>query len=97
VRQLCTAAEVVPVVLEKRKRLYKRLSELGASGESVSKTLNDFVLEGGKTNKVDLLACIRELRKYGRFDYAIEVHLSVSVSFVKSLDFFTSPGPLIHL
>ncbi|KAI5565066.1 hypothetical protein BDE02_14G099000 [Populus trichocarpa] len=73
VRQLCTAAEVVPVVLEKRKRLYKRLSELGASGESVSKTLNDFVLEGGKTNKVDLLACIRELRKYGRFDYAIEV------------------------
>ncbi|KAJ6680057.1 hypothetical protein OIU79_019716 [Salix purpurea] len=73
VRQLCTAAEAVPVALEKRKRLYKRLSELGASGGSVSKTLNDFVLEGGKTSKVDLLACIRELRKYGRLDYAIEV------------------------
>ncbi|KAJ6958945.1 hypothetical protein NC653_037267 [Populus alba x Populus x berolinensis] len=53
--------------------MYRRLSELGASRGSVSKTLNEFILEGGKTRKINLTACIKEPRKYGRFDHAIEV------------------------
>ncbi|KAJ7008154.1 pentatricopeptide repeat-containing protein At1g02370, mitochondrial [Populus alba] len=68
VRHLCAAAEAVPV-----KRMYRRLSELGASGGSVSKTLNEFILEGGKTSKINLTTCIKKLRKFGRFDHAIEV------------------------
>ena len=73
VRHLCAAAEAVPV-----KRMYRRLSELGASGGSVSKTLNEFILEGGKTSKINLTTCIKKLRKYGRFDHAIEVRPSLS-------------------
>ena len=61
------------VAAEKHKRMYRRLSELGESRGSVSKTLNEFILEGGKTRKINLTACIKEPRKYSRFDHAIEV------------------------
>ncbi|KAJ6400945.1 hypothetical protein OIU84_016380 [Salix udensis] len=45
----------------------------GRDGASSVGKKEEAVQEGGKTSKVDLLACIRELRKYGRLDYAIEV------------------------
>ncbi|KAF5189530.1 Pentatricopeptide repeat-containing protein [Thalictrum thalictroides] len=58
--------------------LYKRLSALGkaaaeSSGETVTKTLNQYVREGRVIKKYEIQNCVQQLRKYKRFHHALEV------------------------
>ncbi|EEF47249.1 pentatricopeptide repeat-containing protein At1g02370, mitochondrial [Ricinus communis] len=76
-RQRFSTAEaaVPPAVVSPRQseKLYHKLSALGATGGSVSRTLNEHIMEGKTITKIELSRCIRELRKYRRFDHAFEI------------------------
>lgn len=68
-RRLCTEAERT----EKRPNLYRRLSELEMTGRSVSQTLNQYIMEGKALRKGEMESCVKELRKYRRYQHALEV------------------------
>lgn len=54
--------------------LYRRLSVLGGAKDgSVHKTLNKWVGQGNRATAIDLMNCVKELRKYKRYSHALEI------------------------
>ncbi|KAB2612004.1 pentatricopeptide repeat-containing protein [Pyrus ussuriensis x Pyrus communis] len=82
-RKLCTtveAATVAEAVTAAKMgqpgnpiRLYRRLSALGATGENLAKTLNQYIMEGEMFRKSQLAKCNKELRKHGKHQQALEI------------------------
>ncbi|XP_014511767.1 pentatricopeptide repeat-containing protein At1g02370, mitochondrial-like [Vigna radiata var. radiata] len=68
-RRLCTAAESPA----KSPNLYRILSALKKTGGSVSETLDNHVMQGKSIEKTELERCVEELRRYRRFQHALEV------------------------
>ncbi|KAI4301523.1 hypothetical protein L6164_034793 [Bauhinia variegata] len=75
VRQLCTAPEKASEVKQSgnKLRLYRKLSSVDARGETVSQTLNQYIMDGKAVKKYELGGCIKELRKYKKFQHALEI------------------------
>ncbi|KAK7344367.1 hypothetical protein VNO77_13890 [Canavalia gladiata] len=68
-RWMCMAAERP----EKNESLYRRLSALEKTGASVWETLNQHILEGKAIRKRELQICIEQLRRYRKFQHALEI------------------------
>ncbi|RDX92404.1 Pentatricopeptide repeat-containing protein, mitochondrial, partial [Mucuna pruriens] len=68
-RRLCTAAESAA----KKPNLYRTLSALDMTGGSVSQTLDHYIMEGKAVKKAELERCVEQLRKYRRFQHALEI------------------------
>ncbi|KAG9457852.1 hypothetical protein H6P81_002360 [Aristolochia fimbriata] len=80
-RGLCTESAVAVEAQKEVKRktadspLYRRLSALAASENgSVSKTLNKWLREGKAIKKFELERYVRQLRKYKRFEHALQLY-----------------------
>ncbi|OIW13001.1 hypothetical protein TanjilG_15450 [Lupinus angustifolius] len=65
IRRLSTEAKKIS--------LYRKLSALEMTGGTVSQTLNQYVLEGTAIQKDELERCVRQLRKYHKFQHALEI------------------------
>ncbi|TKY52446.1 Pentatricopeptide repeat-containing protein mitochondrial [Spatholobus suberectus] len=68
-RRMCTAAETPA----KKPNLYRMLSALDMTGGSASQTLDHYIMQGKAVRKSELERCVEELRKYNKFQHALEI------------------------
>ncbi|KAI4379578.1 hypothetical protein MLD38_005857 [Melastoma candidum] len=54
-------------------KIYRRLSALGRTGGTVAGTLQEYIAEGRRLSKIEMIKCIKELRKYGQYQHALEI------------------------
>ncbi|TYI69369.1 hypothetical protein E1A91_D08G150500v1 [Gossypium mustelinum] len=80
VRKLCTetaenatAPAVRAAAARNRNILYSRLSALGATGGTVAEALNGYIMEGKKIRKDELSRCVKEMRKYRRYQHSLDI------------------------
>lgn len=59
------------------RKLYKRLSALGNKKGLVQSTINEYIRDGKRVHKEELSRCIKELRRFGKHDQALEVLFSL--------------------
>ncbi|GMH20913.1 hypothetical protein Nepgr_022755 [Nepenthes gracilis] len=55
------------------KRIYGRISAIGFTGGKVSDVLHRHIREGNVVRKEELVNCIRNLRKYKRYQHCLEI------------------------
>ncbi|KAL2936586.1 hypothetical protein RDABS01_007099 [Bienertia sinuspersici] len=53
--------------------LYKRLSAVGTTGEKISDVLHQMMQNGQQFTPADLIICIKDLRRYGRYHHCLEI------------------------
>lgn len=63
----------LPAPESEDKSLYRRLSALGGTGGSVADTLNEYLSEGHFVKKYDLWSAIKQLRRFGKLNHALQV------------------------
>lgn len=68
-RRICMAAETPA----KKENLYRMLSALDMTGGSVTETLNQYIMQGRAVRKNELERCVEQLRKYRKFQHALEI------------------------
>ena len=72
------ASSVEEVVVDKRKKptLFRNLSRLNNSNDSAVKVIQNWMREGNKVKKANVEKAIEKLRKYARYNHALEVSLA---------------------
>ncbi|CAN6569898.1 unnamed protein product [Malus baccata var. baccata] len=103
-RKLCTTVEAATVAEAvsaaktgqpgKPIRLYRRLSALGATGENLAKTLNQYIMEGEMVRKMQIMEWM-DFRKmeYSKSDYAVRVDLTYKVKGIEAAEDYVSGLP----
>ncbi|KAK7269597.1 hypothetical protein RIF29_22330 [Crotalaria pallida] len=84
-RRLCTEA--------KKLNLYQKLSKLEMTGGTVTHTLNQYVMQGKAIRKEELERCVKQLRKYRKFQHALEIMEWMEMRKVN----FASDNHAVHL
>lgn len=86
-RWLSTATATVNK--DREESLYSKLLALGEADANVADTLNQWVKDGKDLKRYNAISCINQLRKFGKYNHAIQVTLSLSLSLCMYLCLFS--------
>ncbi|XP_024009169.1 pentatricopeptide repeat-containing protein At1g02370, mitochondrial isoform X2 [Eutrema salsugineum] len=62
-----------PTAASRQREIYNKLSKLSVTEGTVPETLNQFIMEGITLRKHDLFRCAKLLRKFRRYQHALEI------------------------
>lgn len=72
-------ATTVPKV--KADPLYRKLLALGGTDANVAETLDEWVEEGKSVKRFDIISSVKQLRKFKKYDHAIQVYILYGLTF----------------